>query len=303
MSHDHPYMAASGDDGTFEIKNMPAGKHEFQFWHETAGYLKNVKLKGGATDARGRAKLTIPAGQDARPGRHQGAGERVEVSSVSRTVVGGMRCDILYILTCSALFAVDRRDARRLRSAASILGPVANADAATTIRKALDGRQGRSRRAGRRLDRHRLGHAHAASSCTTATPPAMQPYNVTKEHEICTVDGKAPLQETLVVSPGSKGIKNVAVFLRDASRVHESAAAENRPRRVRPEGLRVSDARCRRDRRPDARHQEQRPDRPQHEHPRHRLQSIDPGGRLDPVQGAKGSAACRQRSLAAFIRG
>ena len=40
-------MAVSGDDGTFEIKNIPAGKHEFQFWHEAAGYLKNVQFKGG----------------------------------------------------------------------------------------------------------------------------------------------------------------------------------------------------------------------------------------------------------------
>jgi hypothetical protein len=63
VSLDHPYMAATGDDGSFEIKNVPAGPREFQFWHEISGYLKNVKLKGAATDARGRAKLTIPAGQ------------------------------------------------------------------------------------------------------------------------------------------------------------------------------------------------------------------------------------------------
>jgi hypothetical protein len=59
----HPYMAASSEDGTFEIKNIPAGQHEFQFWHEAPGYLKNMKLKTGTTDARGRAKLTIAAGQ------------------------------------------------------------------------------------------------------------------------------------------------------------------------------------------------------------------------------------------------
>jgi hypothetical protein len=34
---------------------------------------------------------------------------------------------------------------------------------------------------------------------------------------------QAPPEETLIVSPGSKGIKNVVVFLRDAKRVHESA--------------------------------------------------------------------------------
>jgi hypothetical protein len=56
------------------------------------------------------------------------------------------------------------------------------------------------------------------------TPPEPQPYSVTKEPEVCTIGGKPPLQETLVVDSGSKGIKNVVVFLRDASRVHESAA-------------------------------------------------------------------------------
>lgn len=62
VAQDHPYMAVSAEDGTFEIKNLPAGELEFQFWHEAPGYLKNLKFQGGATDRRGRAKLTIPAG-------------------------------------------------------------------------------------------------------------------------------------------------------------------------------------------------------------------------------------------------
>jgi plastocyanin len=63
VSLPHPYVAVSGKDGTFEIKNIPAGQHEFQFWHEAPGYLKNAKFKGGSTDPRqGRAKVTIPAG-------------------------------------------------------------------------------------------------------------------------------------------------------------------------------------------------------------------------------------------------
>ena len=35
-------MAVSGEDGTFEIKNIPAGKHEFQLWHEVPGYIEDV---------------------------------------------------------------------------------------------------------------------------------------------------------------------------------------------------------------------------------------------------------------------
>jgi hypothetical protein len=63
VSQDHPYMAASTEDGTFEIKNIPAGKHEFQFWHESPGYLKDVKLTSGKTNRQGRADLTIAAGE------------------------------------------------------------------------------------------------------------------------------------------------------------------------------------------------------------------------------------------------
>jgi hypothetical protein len=56
-------------------------------------------------------------------------------------------------------------------------------------------------------------------------PPVMPPYNVTKEPEICTERGTPPKQEFLLVDPSSKGIKNVLVYVRSASRVHESAQA------------------------------------------------------------------------------
>jgi hypothetical protein len=60
---DHPYMVASDEDGAFEIKNIPAGKHEFQFWHEAPGNLKNLKFKGAATNRQGRADLTVKDGE------------------------------------------------------------------------------------------------------------------------------------------------------------------------------------------------------------------------------------------------
>ena len=63
LVQDHPYMAATGEDGSFEIKNIPTGKHEFQLWHEASGYLKNVKYNGGTANRQGRADLTIAAGQ------------------------------------------------------------------------------------------------------------------------------------------------------------------------------------------------------------------------------------------------
>jgi plastocyanin len=60
---DNPYMIVSADDGTFEIKNVPAGKREFEFWHEKPGRLKNLKYQGGALNRQGRANLTIADGQ------------------------------------------------------------------------------------------------------------------------------------------------------------------------------------------------------------------------------------------------
>jgi plastocyanin len=61
LVQDHPYMAVSGEDGKFTIANVPAGKHNFVFWHES-GYVRNAKVGPGKTDRRGRADLTIPAG-------------------------------------------------------------------------------------------------------------------------------------------------------------------------------------------------------------------------------------------------
>lgn len=63
LSQNHPYMAASGEDGTFEIKNLPAGKHTIQLWHEASGYLKDVSSKGGKADRTGKLNVTIAAGK------------------------------------------------------------------------------------------------------------------------------------------------------------------------------------------------------------------------------------------------
>jgi hypothetical protein len=56
LVQDHPYMATSGEDGTLEIKNIPAGKHTFQFWHENAGYIAS---SGKLKTTKGKADLEI----------------------------------------------------------------------------------------------------------------------------------------------------------------------------------------------------------------------------------------------------
>jgi hypothetical protein len=63
LSQTHPYMAVSGEDGTFEIKNLPAGKHEIKFWHEAPGNLKDIATKSGKADRQGIVKVTIAAGK------------------------------------------------------------------------------------------------------------------------------------------------------------------------------------------------------------------------------------------------
>jgi plastocyanin len=53
-----PYGAVSDKDGTFTIKDLPAGKElEFQLWH--GSNLKNLSFKGGKSDSKGRFKLKI----------------------------------------------------------------------------------------------------------------------------------------------------------------------------------------------------------------------------------------------------
>lgn len=40
LARDNPYFAVTGDDGKFEIKNLPTGTElEFQVWQEKSGYL------------------------------------------------------------------------------------------------------------------------------------------------------------------------------------------------------------------------------------------------------------------------
>jgi hypothetical protein len=63
LVQDHPYMAASAKDGKFEIKNIPAGKRAFTFWHESPEFMRDLKVGAGTTDRRGTLELTIKAGE------------------------------------------------------------------------------------------------------------------------------------------------------------------------------------------------------------------------------------------------
>jgi len=62
----NPYAAVSKADGSFEIKNVPAGGElELQLWHEKAGYIGELSIGGKAEKiAKGRKKVKVAAGDN-----------------------------------------------------------------------------------------------------------------------------------------------------------------------------------------------------------------------------------------------
>jgi len=63
LVRDNPYMAVSSEEGTFEIKNIPAGKYDFAFWHEAKGNLRDLPVGKLKADRKGQVKLDVPAGK------------------------------------------------------------------------------------------------------------------------------------------------------------------------------------------------------------------------------------------------
>jgi plastocyanin len=109
------------------------------------------------------------------------------------------------------------------------LGPVADLASAEAMRKALTGGEG-TQAAEETAAPTGSGWATLRGQFVyQGTPPTMAPYGVTKEHQICAPGGQNPSQETLVVDSGSGGIKNVALYLRSASRVHDAAKVKTEP--------------------------------------------------------------------------
>jgi plastocyanin len=58
---DHPYAAVTAEDGTFEIPNLPAGRHEFTIWHEVPGVVNSRYAVEVPVDGTAEVEITIPA--------------------------------------------------------------------------------------------------------------------------------------------------------------------------------------------------------------------------------------------------
>ena len=62
---DHPYVAVTDAQGSFELKNLPAGEWTLRLWHEKPGYIKEATLAGKPqTWPAGRADITIQPGDN-----------------------------------------------------------------------------------------------------------------------------------------------------------------------------------------------------------------------------------------------
>lgn len=106
---------------------------------------------------------------------------------------------------------------------ATDLGPIANVAAAASVHQSLtagsadaaEGEEGSAVGTGWATLKGRFIY--------DGDPPQMPLYPVNKDEATCAPGGAAPPQEYLLVDGSSKGIANVAIYLRKASRVHESA--------------------------------------------------------------------------------
>jgi len=46
MIFDHPFFAVTGEDGSFEIKGVPAGSQNLVIWQEATGYVTPGMARG-----------------------------------------------------------------------------------------------------------------------------------------------------------------------------------------------------------------------------------------------------------------
>jgi hypothetical protein len=60
---ENPYVAITDADGKFTLKNVPAGKFSFKFWHVKTGWQKDLVVKDMEVSRRGQIDLNIESGK------------------------------------------------------------------------------------------------------------------------------------------------------------------------------------------------------------------------------------------------
>ena len=85
MVFDHPFFAVTAEDGSFEIKGVPAGEQNLVVWQEKVGYVNPEKAKGTPVSGQGgrdvgRGAITI----ESRAGQVSGPASTAAIAAVAR---------------------------------------------------------------------------------------------------------------------------------------------------------------------------------------------------------------------------
>ena len=75
LVRDEPYVSITDEKGNFEIRNIPAGKWKFQFWHRKTGYMRKLDVPGSKVGRRGEIEVEIEDGKTLDLGTLQIAGK------------------------------------------------------------------------------------------------------------------------------------------------------------------------------------------------------------------------------------
>lgn len=107
------------------------------------------------------------------------------------------------------------------------LGPLASSADARRIREAFTSGSGEASSGAETVSTGTGWATLKGQFLFDGTPPQMEPYGVNRDQATCAAGGTAPLEETVLVDPETMGLANVAIYLRRANRVHESAQASD----------------------------------------------------------------------------
>jgi len=69
LAKEHPYVAITQPDGTFEMNNVPEGEWKLQFWHYRFGFLRKLVVPEMKVDRRGRITVQLEHEQTLKLGK------------------------------------------------------------------------------------------------------------------------------------------------------------------------------------------------------------------------------------------